>query len=275
MNSRIERVVVALDAVSENRAAIDTAARLAARWRARLHGVFVEDDDLLRLANLPFARQVSLGAGVERLTLQQAERQMRAFAEYARRDLAAAARRRGIAWTFDIVRGVSGTEMTGSVEGDFLVAGTATRPIGGHFRIDCRWWSNAGPPASSFLLASRQWEQEAGAIVALLRNRDPAGERLIAAAARLAEANGARLTVICPEELNDDEEFAPWLSDRLAPFSIAVEIDLTPTGPTALIRRILELEGRLVAIAAEDPQARPENLRQLVARIGCDVLVVR
>ena len=65
MTARIERVVVALDAVSENRATIDTAARLAARWRARLHGVFVEDDDLLRLANLPFARQVSLGVGVE------------------------------------------------------------------------------------------------------------------------------------------------------------------------------------------------------------------
>ena len=44
----IERVVVTLDAASENRAAIETAARLAARAKAPLHGIFVEDEDLLR-----------------------------------------------------------------------------------------------------------------------------------------------------------------------------------------------------------------------------------
>ena len=83
MTAAVERVVVALDAASENRAAIGAAARLAARWKARLHGVFVEDDDLIRLAHLPFARQVTLGIGVEPLTLQHAERQIRVFAERA------------------------------------------------------------------------------------------------------------------------------------------------------------------------------------------------
>ena len=81
MTAGIERIVVVLDAASENRAAIGTAARLAARWKVHLHGVFVEDDDLIRLADLPFARQVTLGFGVEPLDLQQAERQMRAYAE--------------------------------------------------------------------------------------------------------------------------------------------------------------------------------------------------
>ena len=71
MIGTIRRVVVALDAVSENRAAIDAAARLAARWKCRLHGVFVEDDELLRLAVLPFARQVTLGFGAETLTIEQ------------------------------------------------------------------------------------------------------------------------------------------------------------------------------------------------------------
>ena len=87
MKGKVDRIVVALDAASEHRAAIDTAARLAARWDAHLHGVFVEDDDLIRLAHLPFVRVVTLGAGVEAFDLQQAERQMRAFAERARRDL--------------------------------------------------------------------------------------------------------------------------------------------------------------------------------------------
>jgi len=275
VTARVARVVVALDAVSENRAAIDTAARLAARWQARLHAVFIEDDDLLRLANLPFARQVSLGAGVEQLTLQQAERQIRAFAEYARRDLEAAALRHGIAWTFDIVRGAPAAAVTDATEGDFLVAGSATRPIGAHFRIDCRWWSAVDTPVPSFLLAARQWEQTA-AVIALLRNREPTAERLLGAAARVSEESGGdRLTVLCPAELGEAEGFDPWLSDRLAGYPLPVEIDLGPSDLAGLIRRIVELDGRLIAIAADDPHARPQSLRRLVTQTGCDVLVVR
>jgi nucleotide-binding universal stress UspA family protein len=274
MTVRIERIVVALDAASENRAAIDTAVRLAALWKARLHGVFVEDDDLLRLANLPFARQVSLGTGVEQLTLQLTERQLRAFAESARRELAAAAQHRGVAWSFDIVRGALGAHATGAAESDFLVAGVATRPIGGHFRLECRWWSAIEPASSSFLLSSRTWDHR-DTVVAVIHNRGPIAERLLDTAARLAEANGGELTVICPAELSDEEEFAAWLGERLAGSSVPVEVNLTPDDPAALIRRIAELDGRLVAIAADSPQAQPANLRRLVSRTGCDVLVVR
>ena len=50
MTQPIKRVVVPLDAVSEADPAIDTAARLAARWRVPLHGVFIEDEELIGLA---------------------------------------------------------------------------------------------------------------------------------------------------------------------------------------------------------------------------------
>jgi len=43
MNDRIGRVVIPLDAASEGATAIETAARLAARANAPLHGIFVED----------------------------------------------------------------------------------------------------------------------------------------------------------------------------------------------------------------------------------------
>ena len=70
MSGPIDRVVVPLDAAAESRHAIETAARLAARAGAPLHGVFVEDEDLLRLASLPFARQFTLGAIAETLTTE-------------------------------------------------------------------------------------------------------------------------------------------------------------------------------------------------------------
>jgi len=270
MTERIERIVVALDAASENRAAIRTAARLAARWRAHLHGIFVEDDDLIRLAHLPFARQVTLGIGVESLNLRQAERQMRVFTERARQDLAASATRHGVEWSFEIARGgESGLVVT---TGDFLVAGTTTRPIGGHFRVECRWWSVSEPAPATRLLAHREGDPH-GAVAVLLHNQEAGSERLLAAAIRLAEANDARLAVICAPQLAEAPGFKAWLDERLAGHAVEVDLELMPER-ARLYRRITELHCRLVALEASADEARPDRLREMVAKIACDVLVV-
>src|SRR5207247_6701249 len=99
MTQRIRRIVVSFDAASETRIAIDTAARLAARWGVPLHGVFIEDEELIRLTGLPFARQVTLGTGPEALTRDHVENHFRAFAERARRELAAATDRHRVKWS--------------------------------------------------------------------------------------------------------------------------------------------------------------------------------
>lgn len=272
MTGAVERVVVALDAASENHTAIATAARLAARWKAPLHGVFVEDDDLIRLARLPFARQVTLG-GVEAFNLQQARRQMHAFAERSRQELAAAARRHDVEWSFEIAHDATAGRITAVQTTDFLVCGTTTRPIGGHFRVECRWWSAVEPGSSSLLLAHRDWRE--GAVAVLLENRDPVSERLIAVAAQLAEARAGKLAVICAPPLASEAGFKTWLDERLAGQAVTAELDIAPDEPAALIRRIVELECRIVALAAGAPHAQPERLREIVAAVACDVLVVR
>jgi nucleotide-binding universal stress UspA family protein len=273
MTTNIERIVVALDAASENRAAIGAAARLAARWKTHLHGVFVEDDDLLRLAHMPFARQVTLGLGVETLSLDQAERQMRAYAEQARRELAAAAKRHGVESSFEIVRGAASNSIGMRSERDFLVCGTSTRPIGGHFRVECRWWSAVGPSTASLLLAHRDWAE--GTVAALLQDRGPAAERLLETAARLADAHGERLAVICSPELAKTPGFKTWLDGCLAGQAVNVELDLTPAEPGAFTRRIVELGCRVVALTSGAAEATPERLREMLAKIASDVLVVR
>lgn len=269
MTGAIERIVVALDAASETRAAIRTAARLAARWQAHLHGIFVEDDDLIRLAHLPFARQVTIG-GVEALDLRQAERQMRAVAERTRQALAASARRHGVEWSFEIARGgASDLEVS---TGDFVVAGTTTRPIGKHFRVEGRWWSVAQSGSAARLLAHHDSDPN-GAVAVVLRRREARSERLLATAARLAEANGTRLTVICPAALAEASDFKAWLDACLAGHAVEIELDLMPE-PAILHRRITELSCRLVAIEADSDDAHPDRLRELVAKISCDVLIV-
>jgi K+-sensing histidine kinase KdpD len=51
----IRRILVALDASPDSLAALKTAADLARRMEAELMGLFVEDIELLRMADSPYA----------------------------------------------------------------------------------------------------------------------------------------------------------------------------------------------------------------------------
>jgi nucleotide-binding universal stress UspA family protein len=268
----IERVVVPLDAASEHRTAIETAARLAARAKAPLHGIFVEDEDLLRLASLPFARQFTLGAGAEPLTTEQIELHLQVAAERARRELVAAAGRHGVACSFEIVRGASESALTGASQHDLVVAGALTRPIAGNFRVACRWWSSIEATPGLFMLARHAWGAS-GAMVLLLRDLDAASSRLLEAAAQIAETADRVLTVICPPALAG-AGFESWVADRLGDHPVRLRVEIAPAEPATLHERIGELDCRCLAIAAGGADASGERLRELVERFGCDILMV-
>jgi hypothetical protein len=269
----IERIVVSLDAVSEIHAAIAAAARLAVRWNAALHGVFVEDEDLLRLAGLPFARQVSLGAGAEALTAAQAARQLRAFAETARRELAAAARRHDLRWSFEILHGAAAADTVTTAAGDFVVACAASRPIGAHFRIDTRWRRAVAPGSGSLLLMH---PARAGrTVVTVLHDREPASARVLDAAAQFAEAAAANLLVICATKLADDKLFEAWVGERLTAYSVHPRIESASDDPATLQRHILGLDCGLLALAEDAEPVDPDRRREIATKTGCDILVMR
>jgi len=262
----IERVVVPLDAASDSRVAIETAARLAARAKAPLVGIFVEDEDLLHLASLPFARQSTLGADAEPLTTEHVELHLRVAAEQSRRALFAAAQRHGVTGSFEIVRGASTSALTASSERDLVVAGVLTRPIAGHFRVECRWWSSLEAMPGPFLLARHAWSAR-GSVAMLLRERSPASARLLAAAAQIAEAADALLIAIRPPGA---EQLEAWVADQLADRPLRLRVEIAPAEPSALRGRLNELDCRLLAI-----EAGAGELRELVERYACDILIVR
>ena len=264
----IERVVVSLDAASENLIAIETAARLAAQAGAKLHGIFVEDEELLHLASLPFSRQFTLGAATEALTTEHVELHLRIAAERARGELLAAAERHSVTGSFEILRGRPESALVGAAEGDLVVAGALTRPIARHFRVECRWWSSLEAPPGQFLLARHAWSA-GGAVVMLLDDRSAASSRLLAAAAQIARSADSVLTVICPPE-TAGTGFETWIADRLADRPVRLQIEAAPAAPAALRQRIDELDCRLLAI-----EAGGVALRDLVGRYACDILIVR
>jgi hypothetical protein len=268
MSRRIERVVVALDAASDNRTAIDTAARLAARVDALLHAIFVEDEELLWAAGLGFTRESSWGAGGEPFTLERTARQLRAAAETARRDLATIAGERRVAASFEILRGPAGRVLAGATEHD-LVVGGLSRPVAGHFRVECRWFNSVDSASGPVLLARRAWRAEGGIIV-LLHGRGSGAVRLLEAAAEIAEAAGGSLLVIASPAIADAEA---WVGERLAATAVPWRIETAPAQPEALDRRIAESGCRLLAIEA--PATGAARLREWSEKLACDILVVR
>lgn len=119
------RILVALDASPRSVAALAAAASLASELDAELAGLFIEDLDLQHLIGLPFAREFSLLSGAGR-TLSQAEmeRTWRREAETLQRQLAEAAERLRLRWSFRVARGrVSAEVNTQAQSFDLIVLG--------------------------------------------------------------------------------------------------------------------------------------------------------
>lgn len=102
----IRRILVALDASPQSQAALEMAVDLAAKMEAELSGLFVEDVELLRMADSPSAREITYPSATETpLNRSIMECKLRAQSEQIRNTLAAAAQRAQIRWSFQTVRG--------------------------------------------------------------------------------------------------------------------------------------------------------------------------
>lgn len=101
---RPRRVVLALD-TTPGAHTLEMALQLAMLMRARLEGLFVEDPDLLRLASLPFAREiVTLNAQLRPFASEALEQALKSQAQQLQRQLARAAEARQLQWGFSVVR---------------------------------------------------------------------------------------------------------------------------------------------------------------------------
>ncbi len=123
----VRRLLVACDCSGAGLAAVEAAATLAARTGAELMGLFVEEDDLLRLAGLPAARAVAYpSASLHRIDLPAMERALRDWAERVRTALEAAARRARVAWSYRVTRGHAASEVLAAAgDADWVVIGRA------------------------------------------------------------------------------------------------------------------------------------------------------
>ena len=148
----IKRVVVACDAQGEIERALHEASALAARLRVPLHGVFLKDENLLRLAGLPFARALSLSSPdcSEAFASGDLEALLSALAARMRRALAMVAEEAGLDWSFAELRDVPSAASGVVEEGDMLVIEAGGPPVSDARRLRSPWRRSRPRSAEAF-----------------------------------------------------------------------------------------------------------------------------
>lgn len=133
----VHRIVVAIDNSAHAGSALEAAANLAAELHAELEGVFVEDINLARLAELPVGREIRFLTGEARdFTTASLDAQNREQEFSARRAIAAAAARARIAHVFRVARGQVDVEVISAAgNADLLILGLGGKSPGGRGRI--------------------------------------------------------------------------------------------------------------------------------------------
>lgn len=126
---QIKRILVPLDASRHSLAALESAIELAAGLRAELEGLFVEDENLLRLSDFPFAREVNLfSVSPRKLSREELERHVRIQARQVREALERSAKGANVKWKFRVTRGgVTSEVVAQSREADLTVLGKIGR----------------------------------------------------------------------------------------------------------------------------------------------------
>ena len=196
----IRRIIVAADASEHGRAALEAAAMLGERLHAEVEGVFVEDIDLVHLAELPVGREFHLISGQARaFDRELLEIQFGAEAAEARRALRTLTDRAQVRSTFRVVRGrVDAEVIAAASEGDLLVLGTFSRSIGIPRRPGSTAVAAAERAPRSVLLL-RRGAKIAGRPIAVHDGSDGADVAL-EAAVRLATSAREALTVLLVAE---------------------------------------------------------------------------
>ncbi len=189
----IHRIVVGLTSASNAERAMAAAAVLARIIEAKIIGLFVQEENMVELAEFPFARVLDFDSPkpreVSRQLMQQAYARRAAICRQALSNHAGKAR---VNWSFSTQQGnisAKVEEMAGS--GDYVVLSGETHGTGMHSLVRALRTVPAG--VKGVVVAALHHESRTAGPIVAIDDGDEAGARTVTLAARLAEMEGRPL----------------------------------------------------------------------------------
>ena len=262
----IKRILVALDNSPASLAALE----------AELVGLFVEDINLVRLAELSFSHEIGLYSGSRRrLEIRQVERQFRSQASQARQALEQIAQTTQLACSFRVARGMIAAELlTAAAETDLIILGKVSRLRRGSGRLGSTARSILAQGAQLTLLL--QHGVRLGEPILIIYDDSAAAQKAVATVAQLMQGKTGAVTLLV---LAAAEELAQQLRQRatglLANQSLEVRYLWQQAESAHDLARFINQEGFQLVVVPNDGTLDGDTTLSLLDEIDCPVLLVR
>lgn len=202
----IRRILVGLDASQTSAAVLHTAVHLSALLEADITGLFVEDMNLIRLAQLPFSREIRyLATSARPLHHEQMQQLLRTHATWLQHEFRQTAADWAVKGSFHVVRGFVTQELLAAAEKtDLLVIGRLSSQRGFRKQVGSTALTALQQAASSVLVVSP--ETDLNRPVALLYNDSAAGDYALAIALALAQISKQLIVFIWAQDEQKAEQ---------------------------------------------------------------------
>ena len=270
----IKRILIALDASQQSLLALDIAAEIATKFQAELIGIYVEDINLVRLADFPFSREIGrFSANSRSFDALQIQRLMHAHARYIQRNLSDTARRTKLRWSMQIMRGsISDELLTAAQASDLIVLGKTG-------------WSGRREPGSTvqtilnrtnrqLLVLSRKIQP--GAPILVVFDGSQASQKALIAATLIRVTENPISVLILANSSEDAQSKQSIAENVLFPTSVKASYHWIPEVDSSRLALLASLERCDIVVLPAIGHAFPgEDVIKMLTESDCAVLLVR
>ena len=227
-------------------------------------GLFLEDADLSRIAELPWSQEISrLTSRAHPLRITDLQRQVRVQAIRAERAVQLSAERVGLKWSFHRMRGRLSVALQASEDVELLLLSAARRMLG------------AAAETRTLSRSSGLVRHEAARPIVAVFDGSERAERALRTAVRLANSTHRQLVILLPGDTEDA------LRERRARATVLVGeaqagfVRVPSAGIDALVKALRARSAALCVIAADEALLEESTLGRLREFATCPVLIVR
>jgi hypothetical protein len=223
-----------------------------------LQGVFVEEAELQKAAELPFVKELSrLTSAVREFHTSDARRQVELRVREARQTIAVFAGRAGVTHSFRNVRG--------SVIGQLKETASVS---------DITVFEPIKPLAMTSWSATRHITRERHRIAVIIEDLSTGRDAMIAASI-LAQRQAKRILVFVIGEALDQPESVERMMERILPDDPPLVQELSEATTQSIVKAIYSESAGALVIAATDRVLEGDLLQFLREELRCPVFLVR
>jgi len=253
-----EEVRILLDNQRSQLESLTSAAALARKMKVHLQGLYIEEENLLRAADLTLSREISLWSARERhMTGESIERTLRANARYKQKELEQAARKEKVEYSFQVIRGerVRWVQESVNTSGILFIGGKDLAPKRYRHLKYCSYSQNQ---------------------LQVIFTGSPASERALKTAVQMAELDKRPLLILTTVGESSDELKLREQINILLEKQLKTTISIEASSDEDILSSLRKRQVHMLIVPSDIEWAQDEKqLEKLLQQVSCPVILVR